>query len=100
MKDKIRPIGNRVLVSLDPIQQETESGLYIPKTEQATRVRKGTIIAVGPGRKTRENTVIEPEVDEGERVLVNPNKGVMLDEDEELVLMEEIDMYAVLEGES
>lgn len=97
MVENMRPIGNRVLISLDPIQQETESGLYLPKSEQASRVRKGTIVAVGPGRKTRENTVIEPEVKEGERVVVNPNNGVMINEDENLVLMEEIDMYLVLE---
>lgn len=97
MADNMRPIGNRVLVSLDPVKTETESGLYIPKSEQSTKVREGTIVAVGPGRKTRENTVIEPEVQKGERVLVNPKNGVMIDYDEELVLMEEIDMYIVLE---
>lgn len=43
----LRPLGDRIVVKLDEVKTQTESGIYIP--EQSTEVpRKGTVIECGP----------------------------------------------------
>ena len=62
---------------------------------------KGEILAVGPGRKNDEGELIVPNVKVGDRVLFGKYSGQTVKVDgEELLVMKEDDLFAVVEGEA
>lgn len=63
----IRPLGNRVLVRLDPIPER--SGSIVMLASDAMRVRTGTVLRVGPGSYPFNSSTRTPvDVRVGERV--------------------------------
>jgi chaperonin GroES len=52
----IKPIANRVVLEFIPAETRTASGLYIPETVKK-RYRKGTVVAIGNGKKDEPLTV-------------------------------------------
>jgi chaperonin GroES len=55
-KLNITPLADRVLVEPLPAETKTASGLYIPDSAQEKQL-KGTIVAVGNGKKDEPLTV-------------------------------------------
>jgi chaperonin GroES len=52
-----RPMADRVLVRCAEPETKTASGLFIPdSTEEAAN--KGTVVAVGPGRSSKDGRVV------------------------------------------
>jgi chaperonin GroES len=51
----LKPLADRLVV--EPTEQEevTASGIYVPETAKE-KPQKGTVVAVGPGRKDDEGT--------------------------------------------
>jgi chaperonin GroES len=94
-----RPMGDRVLVDQDPVETYTSAGFYIPETV-AEQVNRGTIVAVGPGKLSKDGTTIP--VDENlkvnERILFAPGSGlkVTVSGADYLVLKEE-EVIAIVE---
>lgn len=72
---KIRPLEDRVLVTLDESEQTTASGLVIPDTAKE-KPQQGTVVAVGPGKRS-DNTgeLIPLDVNEGDTVLFSKYGG-------------------------
>ena len=70
MSTPITPLGDRVLIEVTDKGEETRSGIIIPKSTEDSggAVNIGTVVAVGPGRKTDEGGIIKPEVEVGQRV--------------------------------
>jgi len=63
----IRPIGDRILVRLDPIPER--SGSIITLAGDAMRVRTGVVLRVGPGRYAAKSATPTPvDVSAGERI--------------------------------
>lgn len=88
---KIRPLANRVLVEVQPIQEKTASGIIIPDTARQS-VRTGTVIAVGPG--TPDAPV---SVEAGNTVLLGNNIGTTINvEGKDYLLVFETELYAIL----
>ena len=50
MSVKFKPLADRVLVEPAPAEQKTTSGIIIPDTAKEKPL-KGTVVAVGPGKK-------------------------------------------------
>jgi len=94
---KIKPLGDRVVVSPKPAEEKTESGLYIPDSAKE-KPQKGTIVAIGPGRVENGNK-IDLTVEEGDEVLYGKYAGTEVTIDgKEMLIMRESDIFGVVEG--
>ncbi len=95
---KLRPLHDRVIVKRLEEEQTSPGGIVIPDTAKEKPV-KGEVLAVGNG-KLLENGEIRPlDVKVGDKVLFGKYAGtdVVLD-DEELLVMREDDIMAILES--
>jgi chaperonin GroES len=91
MKVNIKPLADRVLVSPVEAEQKTAGGIIIPDTAKE-KPQKGTIIAVGPGKKDEPMTVKV-----GDIVLYGKYSGTELQFDgENYLIMKESDIYAII----
>jgi chaperonin GroES len=91
MSVSIKPLADRVLVEPAAAEQKTASGLYIPDTAQE-KPQKGTVVAVGPGKKDEPTTVKV-----GDTVLYGKYSGTELTHDgKQFLIMKEADIFAVL----
>jgi chaperonin GroES len=94
---KLKPLADRVVV--EPTEQEelTASGIYVPETAKE-KPQKGTVIAVGPGRKDDEGKRIPMDVAMGDRVLYAKYGGTEVKlEDKKVLILKESDILAILE---
>ncbi len=84
----IRPLGERVLVKADKMEEKTASGLFIPQTSQE-KTQFALVEAVGADVKT---------VKAGQKILHDKYAGtaIKLDNEDYLILKEE-DILAVVE---
>jgi len=94
---KITPLSDHVLI--EPLKQEekTKSGILLPETAEKEKPEQGKVIAVGPGKKTEDGTLIPLQVKEGDVVLFTkygPNE-ITIDEKEYLIAREE-DILAII----
>ena len=87
----IKPLADRVVVQANAAETETKSGIIIPDTAKE-KPQKGTIVAVGPGKKD-EPTMVKV----GDSVLYGKYAGteIMIDGNEYLI-MRESDIFAVI----
>ncbi len=61
MFDKIRPLGDRVLVKRVPTEERTVSGLFIPEAAKE-KAQMGAVMAVGTGHRDRDGRIVPVEV--------------------------------------
>lgn len=93
----IRPLHDRVVVKRQKEEEERKGGIIIPDTAKE-KPQEGVVMSVGAGRKTPKGTTIAPEVKAGDRVLFGKYAGTEYKRDnEELVIMREDDILAILE---
>jgi chaperonin GroES len=72
---KIKPLEDRVLVTIDEGEQTTASGLVIPDTAKE-KPQQGTVIAVGQGKRSDATGEIIPlDVKAGDTVLFSKYGG-------------------------
>ncbi len=95
---KFKPLGDRVLVKPEEEKEEKRGGIIIPDTAKE-KPMVGTVIAVGPGKLMDKGQRVQMNVKAGDRVLFGKYSGneVKLDA-EELMIMNEDDIYGILEG--
>jgi chaperonin GroES len=90
-KVNIKPLADRVLVEPAAAEEKTASGLYIPDTAKE-KPQKGTVIAVGSGKKDEPLTVKV-----GDQVLYGKYAGTELAvEGHDYLIMRESDIFAIL----
>jgi chaperonin GroES len=96
-KVTLQPLGDKVVVERDTMEEKTAGGIYIPDAAKDKPAR-GTIIAVGTGKLLDDGTRGKMQVKKGDRVLFTSYapETIKLDEDE-LLLMSETDILAVIE---
>ena len=95
---KIRPLHDRVLIKRMEEERTSPGGIVIPDNV-AEKPVKGEVKAVGKG-KILENGDVRPlDVKVGDQVLFGKYSGTEVKiDDEELLVMREEDVMAVLEG--
>jgi chaperonin GroES len=95
---KIRPLGDRVVVQRQELDEKTSGGLYLPDTAKK-KPQKGKILAVGPGRLLKDGTRRPLQVKEGDTVLFTNWAGDEFKKHggDEILLMREEDILAVLD---
>ena len=87
-KVRIRPLEDRVVVTIDESEQTTASGLVIPDTAKE-KPQQGTVVAVGPGKRSEQTgELVKLDVEEGATVLFSKYGGteVKVDGTEYLIL--------------
>ena len=91
MKVNIKPLADRVVVAPAEAEQKTAGGIIIPDTAKE-KPQKGTVVAVGPGKKDEPMTVTV-----GNTVLYGKYAGTELAIDgENYLIMKESDIFAIL----
>lgn len=91
----IKPLGDRVVVTPQPAEEKTASGLFIPDTAKE-KPQRGEVISVGPGR-VENGTKIDMTVSPGDTVLYGKYSGTEITiDDEELLIMRESDILGII----
>lgn len=91
MKLNIKPLADRVLVEPAAAEEKTAGGIIIPDTAKE-KPQKGTIVAVGPGKKDEPMTV-----NVGDTVLYGKYSGTEISIDgNNYLMMKESDIYAII----
>ncbi|MER3436292.1 MAG: co-chaperone GroES, partial [Chloroflexota bacterium] len=65
---KLRPLGDRVVVKPLSREEMTKSGIVLPDTAKE-KPQRGTVIAVGEGRRDEDGDRIPMDVKVGDQVL-------------------------------
>ena len=87
----IKPLADRVLVEPAPAEDKTASGIIIPDTAKE-KPQRGTVVAVGPGKKDEPTTVKE-----GDTVLYGKYSGTEISlEGTDYLIMGESDILAIV----
>jgi chaperonin GroES len=95
---KIRPLHDRVMVKRLEEERTSPGGIVIPDTA-AEKPVQGKIIAVGKGKILEDGKVRPLDVKVGDKILFGKYSGTEVKVDgEELVVMREEDVMAVIEG--
>ena len=90
-KIKIKPLADRVVVQAAEAEETTASGIIIPDTAKE-KPQKGTIVAVGTGKKDEPLTVKE-----GDSVLYGKYAGTEITIDgNDYLIMRESDVFAII----
>ncbi|WP_339699174.1 co-chaperone GroES [uncultured Marixanthomonas sp.] len=91
MAVKIQPLSDRVLVEPQEAETKTASGIIIPDSAKE-KPQKGTVVAVGKGKKDHEMTVKN-----GDTVLYGKYSGTELKfEGKDYLIMREDDILAII----
>jgi chaperonin GroES len=87
---KVNPIGDRVLIKLEEVEEKSAGGLFIPQTAQE-KTQSGLVEAVGDD----ETVTVKP----GQKVMYDKYAGTPITIDgQEMLLVRMTDVMAVIEG--
>jgi chaperonin GroES len=95
---KIRPLHDRVIVKRLEEERTSPGGIVIPDSA-AEKPIQGKIVAVGKGKILENGNVRALDIKVGDKILFGKYSGTEVKVDgEELVVMREEDVMAVIEG--
>ena len=95
---KIRPLHDRVIVKRLEEERTSPGGIVIPDTA-AEKPVQGKVMAVGKGKILEDGSVRALDVKVGDKILFGKYSGTEVKVDgDELVVMREEDVMAVIEG--
>ncbi|MGE0744206.1 MAG: co-chaperone GroES [Rhodospirillales bacterium] len=95
---KFRPLHDRVVIRRVEEESRTTGGIIIPDTAKE-KPMQGEVLAVGPGARNEKGEIVALDVKVGDRVLFGKWSGTEVRLDgEELMIMKESDIMAVLDG--
>jgi chaperonin GroES len=87
----IKPLADRVLIEPAQAEEKTAGGIIIPDTAKE-KPQKGTVVAVGPGKKDEPMTVKV-----GDNVLYSKYAGTEIShEKKDYLIMRESDIVAIV----
>ena len=88
---KIKPLADRVVIKAAEAETKTAGGIIIPDSAKE-KPQKGTVVAVGPGKKDEPTSVKV-----GDSILYGKYSGTEINiEGTEYLIMRESDIYAIL----
>jgi chaperonin GroES len=95
---KIRPLHDRIIVKRLEEERTSAGGIIIPDTATEKPIQ-GKVIAVGNGKILEDGSVRKLDVKIGDKILFGKYGGTEVKVDgEELLVMREEDVMAVIEG--
>jgi chaperonin GroES len=97
-KIKLQPLGDRVVVQREESEEKTSGGILLPDTAKDKPAR-GSVVSVGNGKLLDDGSRGKLQVKIGDRVIFSSYAGETFKvDDQELLLMREDDILAVIEG--
>jgi chaperonin GroES len=98
MSTSIRPLHDKVLVRRADKEQKTAGGIILTEAA-AEKPQSGTVVAVGEGKRNDQGQRMKPDVKVGDKVLFGRYAGTEVKlNNEELLMMSEADIMAIVEG--
>ena len=93
---KLVPLGDRVVIKALVAEETTKSGIVLPG-QAKEKPQQAEVIAVGPGGVVGKEVVMQ--VKPGDKVIYSKYSGteVKLDEDENLIIVKQSDILAIIE---
>ena len=92
----LKPLEDRILVRPEDAEQTTASGIVIPDTAKE-KPQEGTVLAVGPGKRSDTGDLIPMDVNEGDRVIYSKYGGTEIKvAGEELLILSARDVLAIV----
>ncbi len=93
---KLTPLGDRVVVAPLGREETTKSGIVLPDTAKE-KPQRGTVLAVGQGRRDEDGERIPLDVQVGDQVLFAKYAGTEFKlDDQELLILAEKDLLAIV----
>jgi len=94
---QFRPLHDRVVVRRIDAEEKTSGGIIIPDTAKE-KPQEGEVVAVGPGARDDNGTLVELSVKAGDRILFGKWSGTEVKIDgEDLLIMKESDILGVID---
>jgi len=96
----LKPLGDRLIVLPLDEEQTTSAGIVLPDTA-LERPQRGTVVAAGPGERSRETGEVLPmDVAEGDVVVYSKYGGTEIKIDgEDYLILRESDVLAKVAGD-
>ena len=96
--NKLRPLGDRVVIQPGAREEMTKSGIVIPDTAKE-KPQEGTILAAGPGRVLDHGKRESMDVKTGDKVLYAKYAGTEFKiEGDDLLIVSQKDILSIVEG--
>ena len=96
---KLKPVGDRIIVRRSQAEDKTSGGILLPDAAK-NKPQKGKVIAVGPGKLSKDGKRRPLQVKEGETILFTAWAGDEFQERgsaDNLLVMREEDVMAVVD---
>ena len=92
-----KPMADRVLVQQSEAETKTASGFIIPDAV-VEKANTGTVLAVGPGKTTKDGQVIAMPVEINNQVMFAPGAGIKVKVDgKEMLVLKEEELIAIVD---
>ncbi len=96
-KTNLKPLSNRVLVRRLEAEETIKGGIILPDTAKKKQ-EMAKVVAIGPGKKDANGTLIPIPVQEGDTILIDKYAGQEVSvNDEEFVIIRADDIIAIVE---
>jgi chaperonin GroES len=95
---KINPLGDRVVIKRVEAEGKSAGGILLPDSAK-NKPQKGTVLAVGPGRRLKDGSIAKMQLKIGDVVLFTNWAGdeFKQSQGDDILLMREEDVLAVVE---
>jgi chaperonin GroES len=95
---KLKPLGDRVIVTPIEADDQTPTGLFLPETAKE-KPQQGKVIAAGPGARKEDGDRIAMDINVGDTVLYARYGGTTIKLDgKEYLILKETDVLAIVEN--
>jgi chaperonin GroES len=92
-----KPMADRVLVKQADTESKTASGFFIPESSVG-KANTGTVLAMGPGKTTKDGVLIPMPIDVNNKVMFAPGAGIPVKvEGEDYIVLKEEELIAIIE---
>ncbi len=93
-KQKIKPLGNRVVVQRQEVKT-SKGGILLPESAQQ-KPKQGKVLAVGPGKADEKGRIQPMDIKVGDEILFSSYGGMEFKNSEEnILILSEDDILAV-----
>lgn len=93
----LNPLHDRVVIKPVEAERTSAGGIVIPDNAQE-KPTTGQVLAVGPGRRTQDGTLIATTVKPGDQVMYSKFTGQTITVDgQDLTVLKEEEIFAIVE---
>jgi chaperonin GroES len=95
---KLKPLGEKVIVKRLEAETKTKGGIVLPDTAKE-KPKRGTVLAVGEGKRLDSGELVKPAVKPGDEVIFSSFAGTEFTLDgEEVLIMSQDDILAIVKA--